>query len=809
MQDLKTLDEFLPLVRKPIRYTGGEYNITLKKSPKIHVGLIFPEIYELGMSNLGIKIVYHLFNRNKNIQCERIFAPWPDFGDKMREYHIKPYGLETKRAIDDFELLGFSLQSELCYTTVLHILDLAGIPFHAVDRGPDHPIIIAGGPATLNPRPMSCVFDALVIGDGEKVITEIAEILENVPAQRKDERLRGMSRLSGVWVPQIHGYATRIQKQTVNSLDEEAVPFPPILPTCDITHDRYVVEVMRGCTWGCRFCQAGYANRPVRVRPASEILRIVEKGIRQTGWEEVSLLSFSILDYPDLLNLIRKLNEILRKRMVSISLPAMRGELFSEDLALLLKEIKKGGLTFAPETASDELRRRLNKSFSNERLIESIQTAYRTGWKQVKLYFMVGLPFETDADIKEITRLSETILKACPKGNLKLSVSPFVPKPHTPFESVEFAPIDALKEKIEFIRANKKRRVEVKYQSPEVSYIEAFLSRADEKIFPAVEAVYRAGGKFEEWREGFDFSRWRNALHEHGISPTDYLKPKAKSPWDIVDVEISKEFLTKELQRSRLALKTENCFYDKCVKCGACDGDRPTHYGGDDKYLNVTPAMRGTIHQVIYRIKYSVGEDFRYASHLDIARTIYRALRRSDLPIKFTQGFSPIPKVSFCPPKSVGQISKGDFFDLYLDAEYFGNISRELNSRFPPGVRVLDIRAIEPKTSSLSSSINLINYEVEITKADLKKSIDPDSETPIYVNTKSGQKDIRTGIDSISIENGNLSCGLLYGSGQINIYDLISYLTDLPREEAKRFKVTRTTMSIIKEREKFSPMEVK
>ncbi|UCD06357.1 MAG: TIGR03960 family B12-binding radical SAM protein [candidate division WOR-3 bacterium] len=809
MQKISKLDELLPLVRKPIRYTGGEYNITLKKSPTINVGLVFPEIYELGMSNLGIKIVYHLFNRRENIQCERVFAPWPDFGDRMREHSIKPYGLETRREIDDFDLLGFSLQSELCYTTVLHILDLAGIPFRAVDRSSKHPILIAGGPATLNPRPMSSVFDAFVVGDGENVIPGITEILEDIPAAEKEDRLRALSRLPGVWVPKLHGYDITIQKQMVSKLDENTVPFPPMLPTCDITHDRYVVEVMRGCTWGCRFCQAGYTNRPLRVRSESEVLRAVEKGLRQTGWEEVSLLSFSILDYPDLLNLIRKLNEILRKRMVSISLPAMRGELFTEDLALLLKEIKKSGLTFAPETASDELRRRLNKSFSNDRLIDSIQTAYRTGWKQVKLYFMVGLPFETDADIKEITRLSDTILNACPKGSLKLSVSSFVPKPHTPFESVEFAPIDALKEKIENIKAHKKRRVEVKYQSPEVSYVEALLSRSDERIFPVIEAVYRAGGKFEEWREGFDFSRWETALQQHGISPAEWLKPKTENPWDIVDVGISKEFLTKEFQRSRLALTTENCFYEKCVKCGACDGDRPTHSEGDDKYLSVTPTLKSTGNQVIYRVKYSVGEDFRYASHLDIARAIYRALRRSDLPIKFTQGFSPIPKVSFCPPKSVGQIAKGDFFDVYLETEYFGNISRELNARFPPGIRVLDIRAINPGTVSLSSSINLINYEVNIDKEDLKKSIDLNSEVPIYVNTKSGQKDLKTGLDSLSIANGPLSCGLFYGGGQVNIYDLLSYLTELPPDQAKRFKVTRTTMFIKKESEKISPMEVK
>lgn len=802
------IDDVLPLVRKPIRYTGGEYNIAIKNNPQVHIGLIFPEIYELGMSNLGIKIVYHLFNREEGVQCERIFAPWPDFGDHIRKKNISPYGLETKRPINDFDILGFSLQSELCYTTVLYILDLAHLPFKTTDRTEQHPILIAGGPATLNPRPLSYLFDAFVIGDGEPVIGAITDILRNIPKVNKNERLRALSEISGVWVPAIHGYNTSIKKCTVRSLDEEALPLPPILPICDITHDRYVVEVMRGCTWGCRFCQAGYANRPLRVRSDAEILRAVEKGIRQTGWEEVSLLSFSILDYPDLLNLIRRLNEILTRKRVSISLPAMRGELFTEELALLLKEIKKSGLTFAPETASDALRRRLNKSFSNERLISSINTAYRLGWKQVKLYFMIGLPFETEADIDEITKLSTTILETYRKGRIKLSLSPFVPKPHTPFEAVEFAPIDELNSKIEKIRQHRKRRLDIKYESPQVSYIEAVLSRADEKIFPVIETVYQKGGKFEEWREGFDFARWQESFHEHDIDPQHYLKGKKTNPWDIVDIGVSKDFLDKEFQRSRLGVITDNCFYKKCVNCQACDGTRSTHYESPDKYLGATREDHKQGLAAIYRVKYTVGEPYRYASHLDITRAIYRTLRRSDLPIRYTQGFAPIPKVAFGPPKSVGQTSKGDFFDLYLDTEYFGNISRELNTRLPKGIRVLDIRALNPKTPSLSSSINLIHYEVEIDKGELKKNIDPDSRDPVYVETKSGKKNVLDGLDSISISNGNLTCALYCGTGQINIYDLMSYLTGLPSEQTKKYRVTRTMMFIKKEDELYSPMEV-
>ena len=803
------LDDILPLVRKPIRYTGGEYNITIKNEPAVHVGLVFPEIYELGMSNLGLKIIYHLFNREPGVQCERVYAPWPDFGDRLRERGLAPYGLETKRDIKDFDMLGFSLQNELCYTTVLYVLDLGGIPFRTVDRTDRHPILIAGGPATLNPRPMSPVFDAFVIGDGEPVIKDICRIFKDIPARRKDERLLALSQIRGIWVPRIHGREKSIRKLTVDSLDETSIPFPPILPICDITHDRYVIEAMRGCTWGCRFCQAGYANRPMRVRPESEILKAVERGIRETGWEEISLLSFSILDYPDLLNLIRKLNEILKKKMVSISLPAMRGELFTEDLAVLMKEIKKSGLTFAPETGSEDLRRRLNKSFSNERLISSISTAYRLGWKQVKMYFMIGLPFETDADIDEINRLTDSILKACPRGSIKLSLNAFVPKPHTPFESTEFAPIEELAAKIEKIKSTKRRRMEIKYQSPEVSYVEAVLSRADERIFDVIETVYRGGSKFEEWREGFDFSRWQSCFQTHSLDPQQYLLPKKHNPWDMIDVGIPKSFLDKEFQRSRLGVTTDNCFYRKCVKCGACGGDQPKHEESPEKYQSV-PQERGAIdREVAYRVKYAIGEPFRYASHLDIARTIYRALRRSDLPVRYTQGFSPIPKVSFCPPKSVGQTSKGDFFDLYLNADYFGNISMELNSRFPAGIRVLDIRPIGHGTPSLSASINLIYYEVAIKQAELRQRLDPRSATPIYVDTRSGKKNVLAAVESITSSNGNMTCGLYWGKGQITIYDLLSFLTDLPSAETKKYKVTRTTMLIAKEGKLISPMEVK
>ncbi len=803
------LDKILPLVKKPIRYTGGEFNITLKKDSVVQIGFVFPEIYEIGMSNLGMKIIYHLFNQIEGIQCERVFAPWPDFGEMLRAEKLLLYSLETKRPINDFDLLGFSLQSELCYTTVLYILELGQIPFKSSERDGRHPILIAGGPAVLNPTPLSPVFDAFVIGDGEDVVVHVAKILKSIPKEKKHERLKEISKLAGVWVPHIHRSNKIVERCFVAQLDEHTLPSPPLLPICEITHDRLTIEAMRGCTWGCRFCQAGYVNRPLRVRPEQEIVKAVERGVRQTGWEEVALLSFSILDYPDLLNLIRKMNEILRKKMINISLPAMRGELFSEDLAMLLTEIKKTGLTFAPETASEHLRCRLNKKFSNAEIISSIITAHRLGWKQVKLYFMIGLPFEKDSDIAEIDRLISQIVEANTKGGIKLSVSPFIPKPHTPFESVEFAPIEELHDKINRIRKMKRRRVEIKYRSPEVSFIEAILCKADDTIFPVIESVYRQGGKFEEWREGFDFSRWQTAFEAMGIEPGEYLKPKSNYPWDFVDIGVKKNFLRDEFGRAQDAITTDNCYYKECSDCGACDGKIEKHHREVEKYITYGRHPKRRVQARLYRAKYAVGEFFRYASHLDITRTIYRALRRSDLPIQFTQGFSPIPKVSFCPPKSVGQIAKADFFDFYLDAEYFGNISLELNTCFPQGMRILEIRAMPQNTPSLSSSINLIYYEIEISRKVIKKPLNFSDNGAVYIETRSGMKNISDGIESISFEDNTLTCGLHFGEKKVNVYELIAYLIDLPIESARKYKITRTSMFVKKSGMVCSPMEVK
>jgi radical SAM family uncharacterized protein len=744
------LNRILPLVTKPSRYTGGELNsIFPAENHKVRVALSLPDVYEIGMSNYGLRILYSLLNRRTDTTCERVYTPWPDMADKLRDSGTPLYALESHRPLGEFNVLGFSLQSELSYTNVLYTLDLAGIPLNAADRTEKHPLIVAGGPCCVNPMPMSRFIDCFAIGDGEEVIAEIVDAYRDWNRRNRNDLLTMLAGIKGVFVPLKHGAGGQgsgvgktvktIQRRVVENLREDDFPYPPMLPSCEIVHDRLTLEIARGCTQGCRFCQAGMLNRPYRFRPVDEIVRLADKGILATGWEEVSLLSLSTLDYPYLLELVARLNAQLEKRRVAVSLPSVRGEGFTLELANALKHVKKSGLTFAPETASPRLRALVNKNISEEKIFESVRVAVQAGWMGIKLYFMVGLPGETMAEAAEIGRLVDDVARVARSAQVRFNLSPFVPKPHTPLQRAGFESVDSLNEKIHSIKAGLRRRnVKAKWESPQVSCLQAALARGDEKLGSVIDWVYRQGGVFQEWTEKFNYALWQQGFAESALDLNAYLQAKpagAALPWDFIDVGVSREFLDREAARAEKGEFTADCRQGECTNCGiANDFCRMTN--GRPSVVNRLPSVPpvpdpGTLSPEVeygryrrkiiapeelkkrFRVKYSVGEAFRYAAHLDIVRSMYRALRRSELPIAYSQGFAPRPVVSFGPPLPVGLTSSEEYLDLQMAGHYPGSLVRDLGPAMPRDLRLLEAKPIFAKVDSLGAALTAARYGIQ------------------------------------------------------------------------------------------------
>jgi radical SAM family uncharacterized protein len=723
---IKQLNEVLPLVTRPIRYTGGEYNTYYSESGSEQVRwvLVMPEVYEIGMSNYGLRILYSILNRLDGVSCERCFAPWPDFGNLLKSRNLPLYALESKRPVREFDLIGISLQSELSYTNLLYFLDLAQIPRYRTDRTAAHPLLIAGGPCTVNPLPLTRFIDAFVVGDGEEVVREISAVYASWDRKSRDRLLSQLARLDGIFVPGYTDPRTHpVMRRIVPELRDEDFPFPPVVPICEITHDRLTVEIARGCGRGCRFCQAGMINRPVRFREVEQIVRLAERGIRASGWEEVSLLALSALDYPHLLELVERLNRSLFSRRVSISLPSTRGEDFTPELAINLQEVKKAGLTFAPETASPRLRAFINKNISEIKILESVRNALDAGWGGIKLYFMIGLPGETEAEVREIGRFVMEIARLCRSRSVRFNLTPFIPKPHTPLQWAGFADIDQTRAKLELLESMLNRRnIKPKWENPECSRVQAVLARGDEKLGPVIEAVYEAGGVFQEWTEFFDFARWQEAFQRTGVDPDHYLQeldPDSPLPWDFINVGVTKQFLREEYQRAQAGMETPDCLTAGCTNCGACAGPKPAipraPANGPAKIDSDHPVsiVYGQL-KTRFRLKYVVEEPFRFAAHLDRVRAFYRSLRRSELPIVYTRGFAPKPMLSFGPPLPVGLVSDGEYVDLFLDFHYSGNIVRDLGPFLPRGIRIVAAQVVPRSAPALGTLINLGRYEIRL-----------------------------------------------------------------------------------------------
>lgn len=737
----------LPRVNKPGRYLGMEYGAYRKdpESAQVLTAMVFPDLYEIGVSNYGHKLLYSQVNSRSGYLCDRVYAPASDMRALLRETNTPLYGLETLLPLSRFDLLAFTLQYELNYTTILGILEASEIPFRSQNR-PDWttPLLIAGGPGSSNPMPLTPFFDAFILGDGEEVILEILALLEQAKQGRwsKQALREKLATLEGVFVPGM----SRVARKRIVDIAEPKIEIAPLVPYIQTVHDRVTVEARRGCERMCRFCQPCFIHLPVRERSIEGIRNQALREIAQTGYEECSLLSLSIADYSQLKPLVRELAGTLQRRGISLSLPSQRADRFDPDIAEAIQQVRKSTLTFAPEAGTERLRSVMNKNLAEQEILDAVTAAYQAGWNRVKLYFMIGLPTETDTDLAGIADLVGRMQAACAgiqrgkdrsqKSSLSLNItfSNFVPKPHTPFQWAAQDSLAELHRKRGLLRQlfSRLRGVKLNFTDPEISKLEAILSKGDERMADVIEKAYRKGAYLEAWEENLRFTEWFEALREVGIDPDEYtaktyVNPEEPLPWDCIQVGLKRSWLANEYKKAlEQQLSSPPCFTG-CSACGVCPdfGVRPRFASSPEPKAIATspeaqpvivPAKTGLFPSPTAkaRLKLQKRGDLRYISHLDWLRMLQRAILRAKIPIAYSQGFNPTPKLSFGPALPLFIEGLGEYIEIEL-LEPVSNLKERLNEHLPEEGKILQWEWISLQASSLDKILRYLIYSARWT----------------------------------------------------------------------------------------------
>lgn len=755
-------NDILNRVLKPARYTGGEFNAIIKDHQNVDCkfALALPDVYEVGMSNLGLAILYNILNKRDDTACERVYAPWTDMEAEMRALNIPLFALETKTAVKDFDFLGFSLQYEMIFTNVLNMLDLAGITIKASARGDDEPFIVGGGPCVYNVEPVADFFDFFVVGEGEEVLGEVVEAFIKWKREGRQGGRRGflerLLSIDGIYVPsfyepiysngdfagmkRLHINAKEVvYKRVVKDMDLVASVERPIVPYLDIVHNRIMLELFRGCSRGCRFCQAGICYRPARERTPENLRKMAKFLIDATGYDEISLTSLSSADYSCLQHLVDDLMEDFKDEKVSFSLPSLRIDSFSIELAHKLQQVRKSGLTFAPEAGTQRLRDVINKGVTEENLLTACAAAFEKGWKAVKLYFMMGLPTETDEDIIGIADLAKKVvdLYTQVKGKrgvtVTVSVSCFVPKPFTPFQWFPQIPLEEFERRQQLLKSHiRDKAIKFNYHNAKLSVLEGVIARGDRRLAEVICTAWKNGAKFDGWSDLFKFDTWLQAFEACGVDPK-YYNERARDfyeilPWEHTSPGVRKNFLIDEWNKAMERQLTQDCRRTHCTGCGICQNlgvkvidyaDSKGEQGAEGLLSAEGKGQRAerslqNVELTKYRAQIRKGREIAVLSHLDYVDLYARALVRSKLPIAYSEGFNPHIKMSFATALAVGVTSDSEYMNFQLTQNVpVKEVLERLNQQLPRGAEILKLKKLQGKVTTSDNTL-LSSYEVRI-----------------------------------------------------------------------------------------------